>query len=172
MATRIILVRHGETDWNLERRWQGHADRPLNETGREQARELAHELAGREIAAIYSSDLMRAHETARILAGGLGLDVTAVPDLRERRFGSWEGLRDEDVEHRFPGAHGPPDGETREEMTTRVLDSLRRICATHPDDTVLVVSHGGPIRAALRHYEHPAGDEPVANCSLVDLEVH
>ena len=174
MATRIILVRHGETDWNRERRWQGHSDRPLNELGREQAAGLAERIGAEPISAVYSSDLMRAHETARLLADRLGLEVTAVPDLRERRFGSWEGLRDEEVERRFPGAHGPPDGETREEMSRRVLRSLRAIADTHPGQTVLVVSHGGPIRAILRHHEHPDCEEPVGNCAVarLDLEVH
>src|SRR5918995_6148846 len=124
MATRIILARHGETDWNLERRWQGHSDRPLNETGLAQAEELAEELAGEPIAAVYSSDLVRAHETARIVAHRLGLDVVAVPGLRERRFGSWEGLQDVEVERRFPRLHGPPGGETRPELLRRVLQSL------------------------------------------------
>ena len=171
MATRIILARHGETDWNLERRWQGHSDRPLNETGLAQAEELAEELAGESIAAVYSSDLVRAHETARIVAARLGLDVVAVPGLRERQFGSWEGLRDVEVEHCFPGAHGPPDGETREEMLRRVLESIEAIAAAHDGETVLVVCHGGPIRAALLHHGHPRGEERAGNCSVFDLEV-
>jgi uncharacterized phosphatase len=171
MPTRIILARHGETDWNRERRWQGHSDRPLNDTGRNQARALAAELAGEPISAVYSSDLMRSHETARIVAEQLGLDVVAVPGLRERRFGSWEGLQDVEVERRFPGVHSPPDGESREEMLRRVLESLDAIAESHPGRTVLVVSHGGPIRAVLRHRAHPSGDEPVGNCSVVSLEV-
>jgi 2,3-bisphosphoglycerate-dependent phosphoglycerate mutase len=126
MPTRIILARHGETDWNRERRWQGHSDRPLNDTGREQAETLAAQLADEPIAAVYSSDLVRAHETARIVAERLGLDVVAVPGLRERRFGSWEGLHDVEVERRFPGIHSPPDGEAREEMARRVLESWTR----------------------------------------------
>src|SRR5215210_4306248 len=172
MPTRIILARHGETDWNRERRWQGHSDRPLNDTGREQAEALAGELAGEPISAIYSSDLVRAHETARIVAERLGLDVVAVPGLRERRFGSWEGLEDVEVERRFPGVRSPPDGETREEMSRRVLDSLNEIAAGNRGETVLVVSHGGPIRALLRHHAHPLCDDPVGNCSVIDLEVH
>ena len=171
MPTRIILARHGETDWNRERRWQGHSDRPLTDTGRQQAHALATQLAAEPIDAVYSSDLIRAHETARIVAEQLGVDVVTVPGLRERRFGSWEGLQDVEVERRFPGVHGPPDGETREEMARRVLDSLDAIAATHRGRTVLVVSHGGPIRAALRHHRHPSCDEPVGNCSIVDLEV-
>jgi broad specificity phosphatase PhoE len=172
MPTRIILARHGETDWNRERRWQGHSDRPLNDTGREQALALADELAGQPISAVYSSDLVRAHETARIVAERLGLDVVTVPGLRERRFGSWEGLQDTDVERRFPGVRGAPDAEARDEMTRRVLDSLAAIAAGNQGRTVLVVAHGGPIRAVLRHHSHPACDEPVGNCSVVELEVH
>ena len=172
MPARIILARHGETDWNRERRWQGHSDRPLNETGREQAETLAAELADEPIAAVYSSDLMRAHETARIVADRLGLDVVTVPGLRERRFGSWEGLQDVEVERLFPGVHGPPDGEPRDDMTRRVLESLERIAASNDGRTVLVVTHGGPIRAVLRHRGDARCEGPVANCSVVDLEVH
>src|SRR5919197_5490556 len=171
MPTRIILARHGETDWNRERRWQGHSDRSLTEAGREQAQALATQLAAEHIDAVYSSDLVRAHETARIVAERLGVDVVTVPGLRERRFRSWAGLQDVDFERRFPGVHGPPDGETREEMARRVLESLDAIAATHRGRTVLVVSHGGPIRAELRHHRHPSCEEPVGNCSVVDLEV-
>lgn len=174
MPTRILLVRHGETDWNSERRWQGQTDRPLNERGREQALRLADELASEPIDAVYSSDLIRAHETARIIAERLGLGVTAVPGLRERRFGSWEGMRDEEVAHHFPGVQSAPDAEEREEMASRVLESIGAIAQTHPGQTVLVVAHGGPIRAVLRHFTHPRGDEPVQNCAVLelDLEVH
>jgi 2,3-bisphosphoglycerate-dependent phosphoglycerate mutase len=172
MPTRIILARHGETDWNRERRWQGHSDRPLNDTGRDQARALATELAGEPISAIYSSDLLRSHETARIVAEQFGLDVVSVPGLRERRFGSWEGLEDVEVERLFPGVRSPPDGESRDEMLERVLESLDAIVTSHPGRTVLVVSHGGPIRAVLRHHAHPSCEEPVGNCSVVTLEVH
>ena len=123
-------MRHGETDWNLDRRLQGHADRPLNDTGREQARGLAAELAEEELEAVYSSDLSRAQETARIVAGARGLDVTELPELRERHFGSWEGLTDDEIHERFPqevadGVLG--DGESRDELDRRVLDALSRI---------------------------------------------
>ena len=172
MPARIILARHGETDWNLERRWQGHSDRPLNDTGREQAETLAAELADEPIDAVYSSDLVRAHETARIVADRLGLDVVTVPGLRERRFGSWEGLQDVEVERLFPGVNGAPDAEPRGEMARRVLESLERIAAANHGRTVLVVSHGGPIRAILRHRGDARCDGPVGNCSIIDLEVH
>ena len=100
--TRILLARHGETDWNLQQRWQGHTDTPLNETGRKQARALAEELAGEPIDAVFSSDLIRAHETARLIAVPRGLGVTALRDLRERHFGSVEGLTTDEVFARYP----------------------------------------------------------------------
>ena len=92
--TTLLLARHGETDWNRERRWQGHADQPLNEAGRTQARELAETLADRSIDAIYASDLIRAHETARIIAERLGLPVATNELLREVDVGDWAELSD------------------------------------------------------------------------------
>jgi broad specificity phosphatase PhoE len=171
-VTTILLVRHGETDWNLERRVQGHTDRPLNETGRAQARALADELAAEEIDVIYSSDLIRAHETARIVAERKGLDVTAIPELRERDFGTWEGLTDDDIVARFPDAHHRAwgDAETKEEMAERVLEALRRIALAHGDSRVLVVSHGGPLRAVLGHCGVD-GVGRIVNCQLVRVEV-
>jgi broad specificity phosphatase PhoE len=171
-VTRILLVRHGETDWNLDRRLQGHADRPLNDTGRAQARALADELADEQLDAVYASDLARAHETAHIVAETKSLRVTALPELRERHFGTWEGLSDDEIHERFPEeiANGTlGDGEPREEMNRRVLEALERIAAAHPDGTVLVVSHGGPLRAVLRHCEID-GVERVENCHVLRLE--
>jgi broad specificity phosphatase PhoE len=171
-VTRIFLVRHGETDWNLTRRLQGHSDRPLNETGREQARSLAAQLATEEIEAVYSSDLSRAEETARIIAEARGLDVTTLPELRERHFGSWEGLTDEEIHQRFPeeiadGVLG--DGESRGELDGRVLRALNRIADQHSESTVVVVSHGGPLRAVLRHCGSDGVDQ-IANCHVIRLE--
>ena len=133
-ATTILLVRHGETDWNRDRRVQGHTDVPLNETGREQARALAGELAGEPLAAVYSSDLSRALETATIVAEPRSLAVTTLPALREKHFGTWEGLTDAEVLTRFPDAHatGWGDGETTEEMADRVLAAVREIGAGEP----------------------------------------
>jgi broad specificity phosphatase PhoE len=170
--TTILLARHGETDWNVQRRVQGHSDTPLNDTGRDQARALAEELAGETIDAVFSSDLLRAHETARIVAGPRGLEVTAIRDLREKHFGTWEGLTDEEILTRFPEARVGPwgDGETREEVAERVLAALQRIADTHPDASVLVVSHGGPLRAVLTH----CGIDGVArieNCHVVRVEL-
>ena len=170
--TTILLARHGETDWNLERRVQGHSDRPLNETGRAQARALADELDGATIDAVYSSDLARALETAEIVGRRLGLPVSALPELREKHFGTWEGLTDEEVLNRFPHAREGPwgDGESSDDMAGRVLDALRRIASAHPGGQVLVVAHGGPLRAMLRHCEAER-DGPIANCHVVRIRV-
>lgn len=169
--TTFLLARHGETDWNFERRVQGHADRPLNDTGRAQARALADELAAEPLDAVYSSDLVRAHETARIVADRKGLEVTALRDLREKHFGSWEGLTDREVLARFPDAQRGPwgDAETSEDVARRVLAALRRIADAHPDGRVLVVSHGGPLRAILLHCGAD-GTSAISNCHVVRVE--
>ncbi|HWH04956.1 MAG TPA: histidine phosphatase family protein, partial [Gaiellaceae bacterium] len=100
--TTIVLARHGETDWNREQRFQGHADRPLNELGREQARELAERLRNDRIDAVYSSPLVRALETAETVAAALGLPVETREALREVDVGSWEGLSRDEIEERHP----------------------------------------------------------------------
>jgi broad specificity phosphatase PhoE len=154
-VTTIFLARHGESDWNAQQRWQGHADRPLTERGRTQAAELAVRLEPVELDAVYASDLRRAHDTAAVVARAQDLDVVALPSLREVDVGSWSGLTREDAERRFPkefeawinGGRGWPDGETYDEMAGRVLAALARILGEHRDGRVLVVSHGGPIRA-------------------------
>ena len=170
--TTILLARHGETDWNLNRRVQGHSDTPLNDTGRAQAQALGEELAGERIDAVYSSDLVRAHETARAVAEPRGLGVSAICDLRERHFGTWEGMTDDEIFARFDPTPETSwgDGETREEMAERVLDALRRIAATHPESRVLVVSHGGPLRAVLRHCGVD-GVGRIDNCHVVRVEI-
>jgi probable phosphoglycerate mutase len=172
-VTTILLVRHGETDWNLERRVQGHSDQPLNATGRAQAQALADELADEPIDAVYSSDLARAHETARLVAATHGLPVVVLPELREKDFGTWEGLTDDEVRVRFPDASPGGrwgDGETYEQMSSRVVAALQRIASQHPDGRVLVVAHGGPVRAVLLHCQADR-EARIANCDLVRVEV-
>ena len=153
--TTVYLARHGQSDWNAEGRWQGNADRPLTELGRQQAEELAERLASVPLDAVYSSDLRRARETAEPVAARQGLEVQARTELREVDVGSWSGLSRPEVEERFPdafarwldGGHGWDDGESYEAMTDRVVAAVLEIAAAHPDGTVLVVAHGGPIRA-------------------------
>jgi probable phosphoglycerate mutase len=173
----ILLVRHGETDWNLERRWQGHTDRPLNQTGRAQARELAKRLATEPPHAIYSSDLARARETAEIVAERLGLPVAVDPRLREVDVGEWSGLTMADVEERFPealqrrlaGGTGWQDGETYEQMGERVLEALHDIAGRH-EGRVLVVTHGGSVREVLHAAGVPAEERPhVRNCAVHEI---
>lgn len=163
--TTILLARHGETDWNRDRRWQGHADPPLNDAGRRQAHELAETLADERLDAIYASDLRRAHETAEIVARGLGLPVTVDPALREIDVGSWSGLTREEIAARFPG-QTDHDGERRDVFRARVLAALERIAAGHPGGRVLIVSHGGPLRV-LKRWILRSEDVPfVANCEV------
>src|SRR5688572_10410020 len=100
--TRILVARHGETDWNRLGSWQGQADPPLNDDGRRQAAALAEKLAGDRIAAVYSSDLRRASETAEALGTRLGVEVVLDRGLREIDVGSWSGLTRDEVETRFP----------------------------------------------------------------------
>ncbi|HXY17309.1 MAG TPA: histidine phosphatase family protein [Gaiellaceae bacterium] len=171
-ATTILLVRHGETDWNRDRRIQGHTDVPLNESGREQSRRLAETLAGDSLAAIYSSDLCRAVETASILAARAGLAVRTASGLREKHFGTWEGLTDAVALERFPHVRTGPwgDGETTDAMAARVTAALREIADAHAGETVLVVTHGGPVRAVLRASGVPP-DGSIGNCSVTRISV-
>lgn len=156
----ILLARHGETDWNRERRWQGLADVSLNERGREQARALAHKLEPVPLRAIYASDLRRAYETAFVVAEAKGLAVTPMRELREVDVGSWTGLSYDEVKERFRVAYtqmrtrtgrGWEGGESYAEMGARVLDALRRMAREHPGQAVLVVTHSGPIRTVRAH---------------------
>ena len=185
MPTTIVLVRHGETDWNRDSRFQGHADIPLNEAGRGQARGLALELKGESFSAVYSSPLLRAPETATILVARRGLDVEPAAALMEVDVGSWSGLTRDQVEARFPDGfqrwldygHGWDDGETYDELGTRVVSGLKRIARSHPDTTVLAVTHGGPIRSALAASAGvPFGEarrsiHVLGNCAVVRLDV-
>jgi broad specificity phosphatase PhoE len=153
-------VRHAETDWNRERRWQGLADLSLNDRGREQARALAEKLERVPFSAIYASDLRRAYETALVVAERKGLAVTPMRELREVDVGSWTGLSYEEVKERFRDAYaqmrtrtgrGWEGGETYAEMGRRVLEAMRRIARDHAGDAVLIVTHSGPIRTVRAH---------------------
>jgi len=166
--TELLLVRHAETEWNREGRWQGHADPPLNEAGRAQAQALAEVLTGEEVDAIYTSDLRRAAETAEILAGALGRPVTPDPGLREIDVGSWSGLTRAEVAERYPGWE-THDGESREELEARVVAAVRRIAQRHPNGRVVIVTHGGSIRSLQRHvYGDPK--DVIQNCGLQRLD--
>jgi broad specificity phosphatase PhoE len=185
-VTTLLLARHGESDWNRARRWQGFADRPLTDRGRAQARELAERLADIALDAVYSSDLRRARETAAEVARVQGLEVTAIRDLREVNVGSWEGLTREEAEQQAPAAFrrwraggiGWEDGETYGEMSARVLRAIADLARRHDGGRVLIVSHGGPIRAIhatalgleVEAYRRIRPVEPNARLSAVCFE--
>ena len=161
LTTTILLARHGETDWNRQGRFQGHADPPLSRRGHRQARALAVELADEPLAAVYSSDLRRAVETAETVARARSLDVHVLPELREVDVGEWSGLTWPEIERRFPEGvrlhrergHGWERGESYEQMADRVLAALRRIAERHAGDHVLVVVHGGTMRSIAAHID-------------------
>lgn len=183
--TEILLARHGETDWNRESRFQGHADPPLNDLGRQQAAELAETLAGQKLAAVYTSPLRRAHETAEVIAAPRGLTPASVEGLREVDVGSWQALTRDEVEQRFPEqfrrwldyGQGWDDGETYDEMGTRALAALEELAAAHDGERIVAVTHGGPIRAALAraagisHREARRRGPTIGNCFVAGFSV-
>jgi broad specificity phosphatase PhoE len=185
VPTTFVLVRHGETDWNREQRFQGHADVPLNETGRAQARELARSLLDVRFDAAYSSPLARALETATIVAQPHDLEVRTTTALMEVDLGSWSGLTRDEVATRFPGGysrwleygHGWEDGETYAELGERVESGILEIATRHREERVLAVTHGGPIRSALAAADGLAFEEArrtihgIGNCAVVRIAV-
>jgi broad specificity phosphatase PhoE len=152
-----MLIRHGQTDWNLIRRMQGHIDIPMNRIGRSQAKLLAQKLADCPLEAIYTSDLARAQETAEIIARPLGLTPIPQLALRERLLGRFQGLTIEEARVQYPddwqqvrekGA-APPGGESRQEVATRVRDAFNEIVERHTDQQVAIVSHGGVLQLLI-----------------------
>lgn len=165
--TELYLIRHGETDWNRQRRVQGRTDIPLNEMGREQARRAGDLLARRTWTAVYSSPLSRARETAELIAARVGLEaVVALDELMERDYGAAEGLTDREIEERYPGGLRAPGQETREEVGARIVAALDRIAREHPGGRVLVVSHGGAIRSVLNAVDPETRHPAITNASV------
>ena len=159
MATTILLLRHGQSTWNAEGRWQGWSDPPLSDLGLSQAKEAAGHLGGVGATAVVTSDLDRARTTGRILADGLGLGPPVEDrDLREYDVGDWEGLTRPEIEAGWPDQLAAwregrllatPGGETRSAFLERVMAALRRVAsAAELGDVAVVVTHGGVIRAA------------------------
>jgi broad specificity phosphatase PhoE len=158
--TRVLLIRHGETPWNRDRRWQGHADIPLSAQGVSQATRLAIHLKmdGVVLAAVHSSDLQRARDTARALADALDVPLIVDAAWREIAVGQWTGLSREEIRDRFThewtriaaGEDLPRGGgETFAAFSSRIVTALRSLTARHAGETVAVVTHGGVIRAGL-----------------------
>ena len=164
--TRILLVRHGQSEWNAVGRWQGQADSPLSDRGRLQDREAARAVGA--VDAVWASDLQRAVETATIIAGEIGVGPVVVdPALRERDAGEFSGLTRPEIEERFPGylaAHRrPPGWEPDEHLLSRALGALHRIAGEVPGGDVLVVTHGGLVYAVEAHLG--AGFDKLANAA-------
>lgn len=173
-TTTIVLIRHGQTDWNLSGRWQGHTDIALNDTGRSQASALARRLASWPIAAIYSSDLRRAHQTASVLAHELGLSLELDAAWRERYGGDFQGMTFEELDRRHPEAlhamrqrgEAPPGGESNLDVARRVVEAFDEVVERHPGQMVAVVTHGGAMRALIGYVVGlPLGQSPRVSVS-------
>ncbi|MEV0201986.1 histidine phosphatase family protein [Nonomuraea sp. NPDC050691] len=153
MSKRIVCLRHGQTLWNVEHRFQGHSDIPLDETGQAQAARAASLLASLRPSMIVSSDLQRANDTALALGRLVGLDVAVDKDFRERGGGQWEGLTRDEIAARWPEeyvAWEAPDGEPVTDVATRVGAAMRRWAARLDDDGLLVIaSHGAALRLGI-----------------------
>ena len=169
-----MLLRHGQTTWNAEGRFQGHSDIPLDDTGLAQAQRAAGMLAALRPDAIVSSDLTRAVSTAQPLARLIGLAVTLDKDLRERSGGLWEGLVGQEIRERWPVEHAdwnPPQGESREVVAERVAGALKRAAEGIPAGGLsVVVSHGAALRLGMERVLGLPVDQagvlgPLSNCS-------
>lgn len=172
-TTVFSIVRHGQTDWNLMSRIQGSTDIPLNATGRAEAAVAGERLKKRRWDAIVTSPLLRASESARIIAKELGLsDPQVVPAFTERHHGAIEGLTFTERQHRFPEGSAVPGLETRHDVVDRVLAALAALALGRADQSVLVVSHGGIISTLVRHAtagELPRHGQFIANGSVHDF---
>jgi len=179
MTTRILLVRHGESEWNASGRWQGWAESPLSDLGRRQAFEAASAVGA--VDAIVASDLERAVETALIVSETIGVGpVVTEPGLRERDVGEWTGLTRDEIEERWPGdlerwrrgeLAAPPGGEQNDAIIERYEAALRRAASTFDGGEILAVSHGGVMRLLER--AHGVDQPPVfANLAGLVVDVH
>jgi glucosyl-3-phosphoglycerate phosphatase len=169
-----VLWRHGQTVWNVEKRFQGQIDISLDEVGVQQAERAARLLAALRPDAIFSSDLRRATDTATSLSRIVGLPINADKDLRERYGGEWEGLLDSEIRERYPAEHAtwsPPKGESSHAVGERVCSALERAAASlPPGGLAVVVSHGAAIRLGMARLLNVPEElwgvfGPLANCS-------
>jgi probable phosphoglycerate mutase len=162
-TTQFWLVRHGQTDWNLEGRYQGQADTPLNQTGLQEAQAVARQLATVSFEAIYSSDLLRARQTAAAIGQTAGITVQLDQRLREVSLGQWEGQLFDHIKVRYPAEieqrqrdpvhFRPPGGETLAELWLRVSTAVKEIARKHAGEEVILVSHGLALGALVASIE-------------------
>ncbi len=184
---RLLIARHGQTKHNLDHRYQGRTDAPLNETGLAQAGKLADRLSSEKIDVIYSSDLMRCVRTAEFIAKSHNLRINKDVRWRELSFGEWEGMSYNEIQTQSPDllekwladpAHvSPPSGETLTQLAARVKSALDEMKAQHKEQTVLLITHGGIIRALLcrvlgvdlnRHSQFESATGSVSEISFFD----
>jgi len=154
MDTFLYLIRHGETDWNKERRIQGHSDIHLNDLGKKQVQQLARYMSAHSFSHVYTSDLRRAYDTGKPLADAKGIDIRTLSTLRERCYGEFEGSVYEDIREKFSGIqpHESLHGiESFVELQGRAQQQLTSLACAHPNERIVVVSHGGFINSFL-HY--------------------
>jgi broad specificity phosphatase PhoE len=182
--TRILLARHGETDWNRDGRWQGHTDESLNAVGFAQAADLGAHLATMGVGLVYVSDLARARETAVAVELATGLEATVDPDLREVDVGEWAGCNREQARERDPAwyqrwvdgvVEGYRGGETYAQLHERSVRAFERVIEAAEGRTAVIVCHGGNIRAIVSSVVGLGADQRwrvagVANCSLTAIE--
>ena len=184
---KVLLIRHGETDWNIEKRIQGRTDIPLNENGRAQADALAEILSQRPapISALYTSPLPRASQTAFAIRNRLALSCQSVEDLREIGFGLWEGLRWDEVKTRYPKEFEiwyenrrdtrPPDGESYLDLLKRLVPALKNIIKNHTNDgDIIIVTHSACIMSLLSLLNNTPLHEmakryPLSNTAIVEI---
>ncbi|MBW8328079.1 MAG: histidine phosphatase family protein [Thiobacillus sp.] len=179
-ATRICFIRHGETGWNVEKRIQGHTDIPLNETGRAQALAMAFNAAHHRFHAVYSSDLVRAVETAQVLAQREALDVKLLPQLRERHFGLFQGITAAEGAGLYPQAYAHyvardldydfETGESLRRFAERVAGGIDWMVRHHSGQTIAAVCHSGVLDVVYRRATgrplHTPRDFKIPNCAL------
>lgn len=168
--TRICLVRHGETEWNAQRRLQGHIDIALNATGERQAAAAGRWLKGAGVTALYSSDLKRAWTTAGHIGASLGLEPRPAPEMRERCYGIFEGLTYAEAQERYPDAYAAFErrdldytfetGESLKAMFARVTEKLQELAAAHPGEAIVVVLHGGVLDIINRFVRNHSLEAP------------
>jgi probable phosphoglycerate mutase len=184
VITEVLLIRHGETLWNQQGRMQGQNDSPLTPLGLEQARQLGRRLKNVSFAALYSSDLGRAHQTARCIADETGHEIVADPGLRERSFGIFEGLTRLEIEKAHPDENAKfitrhpdyamPGGESTAAFSVRAVACLESIARRHRGETIVVVSHGLVLDVLYRAASGMALDcargFPLLNCSINTFE--
>jgi phosphoserine phosphatase len=162
MSTRLFLIRHGETQANLEQRYQGQGESPLSELGRQEAEELSKFISKEHFDAIYSSTLLRSYETANIIAKPHKLAVTKIPGLVERYYGEWENMTFGDIKAKYTKVYESwllnpektviPGAEPLEKLQARGVEAIEKLIKAHPGKTLCVVGHGGINRTILFHY--------------------